>query len=167
MPIALPAALYASSELGTAAVFALTVLVVAPGSHAILQTLHKALPRGARLPVLVVLASGLLAIAELGWRMALGTLPVSDAMMLRALAVSGLVVWPEIVAGGEDSAAGGVRSAFGLAFGFAFGLALLTAIRFGIAAFGIEDAGGLPVALLVLASGRALLGLRDRRKGAS
>lgn len=166
MPIALPAALYASSELGTAAVFALTVLVVAPGSHAILQALQKALPRGARLPVLVVLASGLLAIAELGWRMALGTLPVSDAMMLRALAVSGLVVWPEIMAT-TDNAAGVVRSAFGLAFGFAFGLALLTAIRFGIAAFGIADAGGLPVALLILASGRALLELRDRRKGAS
>ena len=162
MPIALPAALYASEDPGLAFVFALTVLIVAPGAQMLLGVFGTALPRVARLPILVVIASGLLAVVEVLLQLVLGVPAVSDATALRALAVSGLILWPEIATDRSPDNTKTARSAFGLAAGFALGLAVLTAIRAGVAALGVADAGGLPVAFLILAGGRTVLRSRGR-----
>lgn len=157
MPIALPAALYASEDPGLAFIFALTMLIVAPGARMLLGVFGAIVPRVARLPTLVVIASGLLAVVELLMQLVLGVPTVSDATMVRALAVSGVVIWPEIAPNRSSNTTEAVRSALGLAAGFALGLAVLTAIRAGVAALGVADGGGLPVALLILAAGRTVL----------
>ena len=161
VPIALPAALYASEDPGLAFIFALTMLIVAPGAQMLLGVFGAALPRVARLPTLVVIASGLLAVVELLLQLVLGVPAVSDATMVRALAVSGVVIRPEIATDHPSDTTGAVRSALGLAAGFALGLAMLTAIRAGVAALGVADAGGLPIAFLILAAGHTVLRSRD------
>ncbi|MCG8479952.1 MAG: hypothetical protein MI724_12710 [Spirochaetales bacterium] len=162
VPLALPIALFASQTVELAGLFAVLVLVVVPVTHGIAYFVEAWLPRYLRLVAVLIVSSTVLAVAEMvlhlvGWGIAGRSL-----YMMRAITVSGLVVWPTAAAPRDERFTDRLAVSFGLAVGFVIGFVPLAATRILFIRAGYRPADSVFMGFLLLAVGKIIINVYRR-----
>jgi Na+-translocating ferredoxin:NAD+ oxidoreductase RnfE subunit len=165
VPLGLPFVLYGGQSWTLAALFAGAVLLVVPLAHALSFFIERQLPHHARLlPVLLAAAT---CITVLQLILSASGIVLSDRqdLMVEALTVSGLVVWPTIAAPTDETFSQRMAVAVGIAVGFVAGFVPLATVRLLAAAGGYQLAVSAFGGFVLLAVGRMVIsGLRRRRR---
>ncbi|MDA3949094.1 MAG: hypothetical protein PF508_07685 [Spirochaeta sp.] len=156
VPLALPIVLFASQSPEWAVLFGVTVALVVPFVHVLSYFMESHLPRMLRIIPVLVIAGTVVTIVEL-FAIRAGVVP-SDRMllMLRAVSVSGIVIWPTIRAPRRERFVDRMQVVLGLTIGFVLGFALFSLIRFGIGQAGIGLANSVAMGFFLLAVGRMI-----------
>ncbi|MCG8477869.1 MAG: hypothetical protein MI724_02150 [Spirochaetales bacterium] len=161
-PLALPIALFASQTVELAALFAILVLVVVPLTHGISYFVEAWLPRYLRLVAVLIVASTVLAVAETVLRLGGWGIAGRSLYMMRAITVSGLVVWPTSVAPRDERFTDRLAVSCGLAVGFVIGFVPLAATRILFIGAGYRPADSVFMGFLLLAVGNIVINVYRR-----
>ena len=157
VPLALPVTLFASQTTELAALFVILILIAVPVTHGISYFVEAWLPRYLRLVAVLIVASTVVSITEMilflsGWGVTGRSL-----YMMRAITVSGLVVWPTSASPRGERFTDRLAVAFGLAVGFVIGFAPLAAARILLIRAGYRPADSVFMGFLLLAVGKIII----------
>lgn len=165
VPLSLPIALFASASVEWALLFGWFVPAAVVVSHAAGATVERWIPRRLRLPGFMLLAAIIVTLLELLVQRSGARLESLSLLMVRATTVSGVMVWPALVAGPRELWRERMTRAVGVSLGFVVGLTVLALVRRAAGALGIGGGDTVALGFLVLALGRiGLTALRGRRR---
>lgn len=153
-PLALPAALLASTTVELALLFGVVIAVTVPLAHLVSWPIERWLPRYVRLVVILVIASVIITLAETVIRAGGYQLAQRPLYVLRALTVSGLVVYPSIASPLGQRFSRRMAIVAGTVVGFLGGFFVFAALRIAVIAFGFVPGDSLAFGFLLLALGR-------------
>ena len=159
VPLALPVALFASQTAVLAGLFTILVLVVVPISHAISYFVEAWLPRYLRLFAVLIVTSAVLTVAEMVLNLAGWEIVGRPLYMMRALTVSGLVIWPTMAAARGERFTERLTVAFGLVGGFVIGFLPLATARILLIRAGYRPADSVFMGFLLLAVGKIIVNM--------
>jgi Na+-translocating ferredoxin:NAD+ oxidoreductase RnfA subunit len=166
VPLALPIVLYASQSVRTAILFGAVVVVTVPIVHGLSYFAERRLPRYLRIVPLLVIAATVLTLTELLLERIGEPLPDRTRLLLRAVTVTGIMIWPTVASRAGETLRSRVAVATGLAVGFVVGFAPLAAVRIALSRSGYILADSVAIGFLMLAIGRGVINIQHNRSGA-
>jgi Na+-translocating ferredoxin:NAD+ oxidoreductase RnfE subunit len=163
VPLALPIVLYASQSVRTALLFGAVIVVTVPVVHGISFFAERRLPRHLRIIPLLVISATILTLVELLLQRIGEPLPDRTRLLLRAVSVAGIMIWPTVASRAGETFRSRVAVAMGLAVGFLVGFAPLAAVRIALSRSGYVLADSVAIGFLMLAVGRAAINIQHNR----
>ncbi len=154
VPLALPIVLFASTTWEMTLLFSVAVPLVVILTHAVSYPLERWFPPDLSFMVTLLTAGIVVTLAERVLYAFGIVLPGRPLYIFRAIAVSGVMLWPAFIGTRDEPFLRRIYRVTGLAFGFMLGLLVLAIVRTLLISRGFTPAGAVSFAFLVLALGR-------------
>lgn len=163
VPLALPVVFFAGQSVERAILFGSLVVGVLIVTQTLSYFAESMLPRMLRIIPALIIAGGIVTIAEVVlYRM--GISPGHRMLlMMRGVSVSGIVMWPTLRARRGERFMDRMQVVFGLVLGFVGGFAIFTAIRVALSSSGVGIADSVAFGFFLLALGRIVIEGGSRR----
>jgi hypothetical protein len=143
--------------------FGAIVMVTVPVVHGISFFVEGQLPRHLRIVPLLVIAATVITLVELVLQRIGEPLPDRTRLLLRAVTVTGIMIWPTVASRAGETYRSRMAVATGLAVGFVVGFAPLAALRIALSRSGYVLADSVAIGFLLLAIGRAAINIHHKR----